>query len=272
MRIVWRGVDTVVVPKGQAIPDHTVSILSSGTSAAEASAVAVGTVRVASATGIGRLFLRDIRVPGAVAARRCGCWLQPVQPIPTENPLSRPACHPGQPSAAEPPFDPLWCHLVQPGARFGHLPSPRALAGRMERAGTVPRSRREQKRVILRLMPVCTADDQARNAQRGRITAGGSDGCIRCNQFRWRSRSAVLGVTRCNPARLSHLLIHFGVTRCNAHGKAGPAWRGTGPDRFDPAGQLLTIVLPLAVFAALNTASVSSLNFGPCIAATPEYP
>src|SRR5687768_14749657 len=137
------AVDTVVVPKGQAIPDHTVSILSSGTSAAEASAVAVGTVRVASATGIGRLFLRDIRVPGAVAARRCGCWLQPVQPIPTENPLSRPACHPGQPSAAEPPFDPLWCHLVQPGARFGHLPSPRALAGRMDPPGPVPRSCRE---------------------------------------------------------------------------------------------------------------------------------
>src|SRR5687768_8917264 len=60
------AVDTVVVPKGQAIPDHTVSILSSGTSAAEASAAAVGTVRVASATGIGRLFLRDIRMPRAV--------------------------------------------------------------------------------------------------------------------------------------------------------------------------------------------------------------
>ena len=65
MRVVWAGVDTVVVPKGQAIPDHMVSILSSGTPAAEASAAEVGTVRVASVTGVGRLFLRDIRMPGA---------------------------------------------------------------------------------------------------------------------------------------------------------------------------------------------------------------
>src|SRR5687768_6842300 len=41
-----------------------VSIVSSGTPAAEASAAEAGTVTVASVTGVGRLFLRDIRVPG----------------------------------------------------------------------------------------------------------------------------------------------------------------------------------------------------------------
>jgi hypothetical protein len=49
----------------------------------------------------------------------------------------------------------------------------------------------------------------------------------------------------------------------------------TGPTSVEPvgvarrAGQSSTMVFPLAVLAALNTAVVSELNFGPCIACTP---
>ena len=59
MRLVWVAADTVAVPKGQATPDHTISIMSSGTGFG-----GFGhrgrTATVASAIEVGRMFLRDI--------------------------------------------------------------------------------------------------------------------------------------------------------------------------------------------------------------------
>jgi hypothetical protein len=52
----------VVVLKGQATPDHTVSIMSSGTGFGGFGHMK-RTATVASVTGVGRLFLRDICVP-----------------------------------------------------------------------------------------------------------------------------------------------------------------------------------------------------------------
>ena len=61
---------TVVVPKGQATPDHTISIMSSGDRKPRASASGDRTAAVASAAEVGRLFLRDICVPGSTHGGR----------------------------------------------------------------------------------------------------------------------------------------------------------------------------------------------------------
>jgi hypothetical protein len=93
--------DTVVVPKGQATPDHTISIMSSGDRKPRASASGDRTATVASVTAVGRLFLRDI------------CCARPFNALPLrplisvgrdDQPLSGRDCHGLQAMATQATF------------------------------------------------------------------------------------------------------------------------------------------------------------------------
>jgi len=74
------GTDTVVVPKGQATPDHTISIMSSGTGS-DGFGQRNRTAAVASVTEVGRLFLRDISLSRRYSLREGRMLTRPSVPF-----------------------------------------------------------------------------------------------------------------------------------------------------------------------------------------------